>query len=97
MGVWETLEATTAASLLPSRQRGVGFGVLATVNGIGDFASSAIVGALWVVAPAASMAFVIITSLVGAAIIAHTGASAARRRARTSQSIADEEAPVANI
>lgn len=80
MGVWETLEATTAATVLPAELRGVGFGVLATVNGIGDFASSAIVGALWVIYPAAAMGFVIAVSLIGAAIIAHTGARAASQR-----------------
>ena len=44
MGVWETLENATAAELLPAESRGIGFGVLATVNGIGDFVSSAAVG-----------------------------------------------------
>jgi MFS family permease len=96
MGVWETLEATTAASLLPSRQRGVGFGVLATVNGIGDFASSAIVGILWTVSPVASMAFVIVTSLAGAVIIAHTGARAARQQVLNSERTTEAEASVAN-
>ena len=38
MGFWETVESTTAATLLPASVRGVGFGVLATVNGIGDVA-----------------------------------------------------------
>ena len=73
MGVWETLEAATSAEILPETTRGVGFGVLATVNGIGDFVSSASVGLLWAVHPIAAMAFVIATSLAGAAIIAYTG------------------------
>jgi hypothetical protein len=51
MGVWETLEHTTAATMLPQGNRGAGFGVLATVNGIGDFIASVYVGALWVVSP----------------------------------------------
>ncbi|HEX7515727.1 MAG TPA: MFS transporter [Chthoniobacterales bacterium] len=72
MGVWETLENTTAATLLPAQIRGVGFGVLATVNGVGDFISSAAVGALWVISPVWAMSFVIVTSLGGAAIIAST-------------------------
>ena len=45
----DTVEGTAAADLLPAESRGTGFGVLQTVNGIGDFASSAVVGALWVV------------------------------------------------
>ena len=72
MGVWETLESTTAATLLPEATRGIGFGVLATVNGIGDLVSSALVGILWVASPVAAMSFVIATSIVGAAIIAMT-------------------------
>jgi hypothetical protein len=76
MGVWETLESTTAAAILPSDVRGVGFGVLATVNGIGDFVSSLLVGVLWAISPATSMGLVIAASLTGAAIIARTGARA---------------------
>ena len=72
MGIWETLENTTAATMLPGAIRGVGFGVLATVNGIGDFISSASVGVLWVISPVWAMLFVIVTSLGGAAIIAGT-------------------------
>ncbi len=74
MGVWETLESATVATMLPRDVRGTGFGLLATVNGIGDLVSSIVVGTLWaVVSPAAAMSFVIATSLVGAAIIAWTG------------------------
>jgi MFS family permease len=70
MGVWETVESATAATMLPDPARGVGFGALATVNGLGDLVSSVLVGSLWAVSPATAMAFVIATSLVGAAIIA---------------------------
>jgi MFS family permease len=70
MGVWETVESATAATMLPDRIRGSGFGVLATVNGLGDIVSSAAVGFLWAVSPAAAMALVIATSIVGAGIIA---------------------------
>jgi MFS family permease len=72
MGFWETLESTTAAALLPAARRGVGFGVLASVNGLGDLLSSALVGLLWVGSPHAAMLFVMATSLGGAAIIAST-------------------------
>ncbi len=75
MGVWETLESSTAATVLPEQVRGIGFGVLSTVNGIGDFLSSLIVGVLWGISPPASMGFVIATSLAGAVIIARTGAT----------------------
>lgn len=72
MGFWETVESTTAATLLPSKISGTGFGVLATVNGVGDLASSILVGALWAGSPQLAMGFVIATSLTGAAIIAST-------------------------
>jgi MFS family permease len=69
MGVWETLENSTAAELLPENVRGVGFGVLATVNGIGDFVSSCVMGLTWTISPVAAMTLVALTSLVGAGII----------------------------
>lgn len=70
MGFWETVESTSAAAYLPDDVRGAGFGVLATVNGLGDVVSSAAVGALWALHPAAAMGFVIVTSVLGAALVA---------------------------
>jgi MFS family permease len=72
MGVWETVESATSAAMLPAGKRGLGFGVLATVNGLGDLLSSALVGSLWVLSPAVAMGFVIVSSVGGAAIIATT-------------------------
>jgi MFS family permease len=72
MGFWETVEGSTAATLLPAEVRGVGFGILATVNGIGDLVSSIVVGFLWVASPRVAMAFVIITTIAGALVIAST-------------------------
>jgi MFS family permease len=69
MGAWETVESSTAATLLPAASRGVGFGALATVNGLGDLISSSVVGLLWVLSPAWAMGFVIATSLTGAVVI----------------------------
>jgi MFS family permease len=43
----ETLEDSFCAELVGPAQHGVAFGTLATVNGIGDFASSIILGLLW--------------------------------------------------
>jgi MFS family permease len=43
----ETLEDSFCAALVSQAQHGMAFGVLATVNGVGDFLSSVIVGALW--------------------------------------------------
>jgi MFS family permease len=46
-GLVETLEDSLGAELVGAEHHGMAFGVLATVNGAGDFLSSIIVGALW--------------------------------------------------
>ncbi|HWE04502.1 MAG TPA: MFS transporter [Tepidisphaeraceae bacterium] len=74
MGVWETVENSTAATVLPKTVRGVGFGVLATVQGLGDLVSSIAVGCLWALHPTWAMGFVVVTALVGAGVIAATPA-----------------------
>jgi MFS family permease len=50
VAIEETLEDSFCAELVGEEQHGMAFGVLATVNGVGDFLSSIIVGALWTVA-----------------------------------------------
>jgi MFS family permease len=47
VAVCETAEDSYCAELVEDSQHGTAFGTLATVNGVGDFASSLIVGALW--------------------------------------------------
>jgi MFS family permease len=47
VAVEEALEATVTAGYVPPAVRSIGYGVLGTVNGIGDFISSAAVGFLW--------------------------------------------------
>jgi MFS family permease len=47
IGIEETLEDSLCAELVAEQQHGIAFGTLATVNGIGDFVSSAVVGSLW--------------------------------------------------
>jgi MFS family permease len=47
IGIEETLEDSLCAELVNEEQHGMAFGVLATVNGIGDFLSSILVGLLW--------------------------------------------------
>ncbi|HON07071.1 MAG TPA: MFS transporter, partial [Verrucomicrobiota bacterium] len=43
----ETLEDSFCAELVEKSNHGMAFGTLATINGVGDFFSSMIVGALW--------------------------------------------------
>lgn len=66
----DALEGALAADLLPEDVRGTGYGVLATVNGLGDFLSSIVVGVLWTaVSPAAGFAYATILFVIGAVVI----------------------------
>jgi MFS family permease len=47
VGTDEALEDSLAAELVEKGNHGMGFGVLATVNGVGDLISSLLVGLLW--------------------------------------------------
>jgi mannose/fructose/N-acetylgalactosamine-specific phosphotransferase system component IID len=47
VAIEETLEDSFCAELVAESQHGMAFGVLATVNGVGDFVSSLVVGGLW--------------------------------------------------
>lgn len=47
VAIEETLEDSFCAELVHEDHHGMAFGTLATVNGVGDFASSLIVGLLW--------------------------------------------------
>jgi MFS family permease len=49
VGIEETLEDSLCAELVPDQHHGMAFGTLATVNGLGDFVSSVVVGLLWTV------------------------------------------------
>ncbi len=66
----DTLEGALAADLLPEQARGAGYGVLATVNGLGDFLSSIVVAGLWTaISPTAGFTYSTMLFLLGAAII----------------------------
>ena len=47
LAIEETLEDSFCAELVGPAQHGMAFGTLATVNGVGDFVSSIILGLLW--------------------------------------------------
>lgn len=47
VAIEETLEDSLCAELVGEEHHGMAFGVLATVNGVGDFLSSIVVGVLW--------------------------------------------------
>ena len=66
----DVLEGAIASELLPVELKATGYGALATVNGIGDFISSIIVGLLWAyVSPVAGFLYAGILSILGAFII----------------------------
>jgi MFS family permease len=67
----EPMEATLASELLPAATRGTGFGVLAAVNGVGDFVSSAGAGALWQLSgPLAAFGTAGVVCLAGIVLVA---------------------------
>jgi MFS family permease len=60
---YTALEKAYAADLLPADLRGTGYGVLQTVDGVGDFASSFVVGFLWsAISPSVSFLYAAILS-----------------------------------
>jgi len=67
----ETLEDSYCAELVEEKHQGMAFGVLATVNGIGDFLSSIVVGLLWSgVGTSAAFAYSAVLSVTGAWLVA---------------------------
>jgi MFS family permease len=70
IAVQDALEKAIAADLLSDELRGTGYGALATVNGIGDFVSSTLVGVLWTaVSPTAGFGFSAVLMLTGAFLL----------------------------
>lgn len=66
----DALEGALSADLITESGRGTGYGVLATVNGLGDFLSSIIVGLLWTtISPAAGFIYSAVLFAVGAVIV----------------------------
>jgi MFS family permease len=66
----ETLEDSLSAELVTGEHHGIAFGTLATVNGIGDFLSSLVVGALWTtLGTTIAFGYSAILSMVGALLV----------------------------
>jgi MFS family permease len=69
VAIEETLEDAFCAELVEPAQHGMAFGILATVNGIGDFLSSAVVGVLWsTVGQAVAFGYSAVLFLLGAVL-----------------------------
>jgi MFS family permease len=70
VAVEETLEDSICAELVDEHQHGMAFGVLATVNGFGDFISSIVVGALWsVFGTSVAFGYSLILAIAGACLV----------------------------
>lgn len=79
VAIEETLEDSLCAELVDAGQHGMAFGVLATVNGLGDFVSSVTVGALWTAAgPGAAFGFSAALFLAGAVLVLRVNSVEAR-------------------
>jgi MFS family permease len=69
-GAIDATERSYAAELLKENRKGTGFGILSTINGIGDFTSSITAGILWTLISAnASFTFGAILALMATAIL----------------------------
>lgn len=67
-GIQDTLEGAATGDLVPVHNRGLGFGMLGAVNGLGDLASSVIVGVLWTVYPALGFGYAALCMAIGAGV-----------------------------
>jgi MFS family permease len=67
---YTALEKAYAADLLPSSIRGTGYGVLQTIDGVGDFISSFVVGTIWaLVSPELSFIYAALLSFVSTLLL----------------------------
>jgi MFS family permease len=70
VGIEETLEDSFCAELVGEDHHGMAFGVLATVNGVGDFLSSIVVGLLWsAFGPAVAFSYSAVLFALGALLV----------------------------
>jgi len=66
----DSMERAMAGDLLPEHLRGTGYGMLAMVNGVGDFVSSFAVGLLWAkVSSASGFIYAGILTLIGGVVL----------------------------
>ena len=66
MALQDTLEGALTADLVPKPSRGTAFGVMGTVNGVGDLVASVMLGSLWTaLSPALAFAWSFVLMVVG--------------------------------
>jgi sugar phosphate permease len=70
IAVQDALEGAIPADMVPSQSRGTAYGLIGTVNGIGDLGASVLVGTLWtVISPAVAFESAGALMLLGALLI----------------------------
>jgi len=80
VGIYEAVEDTIAADLLPSEIRGSGFGALAVVTGLGDLVSSLLFGWVWAAFGVAGACLcALIPMVAGIGFMSHLAAKAKGR------------------
>lgn len=83
VAIEETLEDSLCAELVDESQHGMAFGVLATVNGAGDFLSSGIVGALWgIFGATVAFGYSFLLFIAGSALVLRLGREMKNRPSR---------------
>jgi MFS family permease len=81
VGIYEAVEDTIAAEMLPREIRGSGFGARAVVTGLGDFVSSLVFGWLWAFAGVHTAALVLLAPmLAGTALVIYLAVHSTRQR-----------------
>jgi len=67
---YTALEKAYAADLLSSSMRGIGYGVLQTIDGVGDFVSSFVVGTIWIlISPELSFIYATFLSFISTLLL----------------------------
>ncbi len=70
IGTVTSLEKSHAAQLLPAPVQGIGFGLLQSVDGIGDLLSSVVVGAIWTyISPEIAFMYAVTLSIIAMVLL----------------------------
>lgn len=81
IAIQDSLEGAIPADMVPSPSRGTAYGLMGTVNGVGDLVASAMVGTLWtVVSPAAAFVCAGVLMLMGTLLVAWNGRNLREKR-----------------
>ncbi len=76
IAIQDALEGAIPADMVPSESRGTAYGLMGTVNGVGDFTASVLVGSLWtVVSPAVAFTCAGLVMLAGTLLLIPNGAA----------------------